>query len=255
MGESNPSGDLDTGAVSTSQVDKQDDGTVVAQSTTRVGLQIGPITLRGFESSAKVVRAPDGTTTPTAAFKFGAIRIAGVEIALTDRGLAIGTTILPIDALGTLTKSLAGQGTTVEVLPAAISKTQVLSAGLRIHTEQAIPGINKTGIVELTIGRAFASIEAKAAGGPTSAALDGPVPADLPVATPIADPSALSLPELAAPAAPTAPSPPSAPSVSGAQAIGIPLTPSTWAVYPVLLLAALVLLVGTFGSRWRRART
>ena len=251
MGETNLTGDLDTGAISDSRVHRSDDGAVVAESSTRVGLQIGPITIRGFESSARVVRTPEGETTPTSTFAFGVLRIAGIEIALTDKGIAIGPTVLPVGDLAALTRSLAGQGTTVEVLPAALSKTAVLSAGLRIRTEQVIPGIDRQGIVELTIGRSFASIEATAAAGPTPTDLDLGGSSD--VLGPVLG-GAPSLPVLAAPAAPTASGPPPAPSVSGSQLIGLPLTPSTWAVYPVLLLAAVVLLAGAFGSR-RRART
>lgn len=156
------------------------------------GFTTGPLTIGQSLAQAKMTQTPGSPPTKESSFTIGAIKIAGVEIAMTDKGFKVGDQAPPTADMGQLFGVLGQAGITVEYLPARQTETSIDSAGLRITRAGADPNGTQHKVA-LILGRVGASIQ-----GGTSPLLSGdtPVVADDPspapstagaTATPVAD--------------------------------------------------------------------
>ncbi len=251
------------GSFSTVSVSVEPDGTLVSRSGTLVDLTLGPIQLSGFEVTAKVERSPDGEVKRASNLRVSHLSLAGTPIGVTDHGLVVGSSALPLDALGAVSQMVSQGETTVQFLPVDETADSIRSAGLFIKTSLQLPVktslqlpvVNYPVDIGVTIGRAFAM--------GASSAFASPPPASL---TPI---GTLAETTGGFPAATVglgvAGGAPGATGEVGQHARGptapaqkvvrrLPMTASKWTFYPILFLAALVLLVATLGSRVRKER-
>jgi hypothetical protein len=158
------------------------------------GFTVGPLALGQSAASATLTQAPGQAPTKSSAFTVASFTIAGVQVAMTDKGFKLGDQTPPTADLGTLFGVLAQAGITVEFLPASETATSVDSAGMRITQAGTDPNGTEHRI-SLVIGRVGAAIQAS-----TLPVLDETVTpvVDVPTAQPA--PTSDSLP-VAAPAA------------------------------------------------------
>jgi hypothetical protein len=158
------------------------------------GFTAGPLALGQSTASATLTQAPGQAPTKTSAFTVASFTIAGVQIAMTDKGFKLGDQAPPTADLGTLFGVLAQAGITVEFLPASETATSVDSAGMRITQAGTEPNGTQHR-VSLVIGRVGAAIQ-----GSTLPVLDETVPPVVDVPSAGAAPPGDSLPA-ASPAA------------------------------------------------------
>jgi hypothetical protein len=122
------------------------------------GFTTGPLAIGQSLAHARMTQTPGSPPTRESSFTIGSIKIAGVEIAMTDKGFKLGDQAPPTADMGQLFGALAQAGITVEYLPARQTDTSIDSAGLRIT--RAGPDPNGTQHkVALILGRVGASIQ------------------------------------------------------------------------------------------------
>lgn len=256
FGETTTNATNEGGSVAEASVTVDDAGTVTARSAARFGLKIGPVSLRGIDASAQMVRTIDGHVTPTSTFAISSVDIAGVALQLTDKGLVLaGAPLLPVDAFTGLASALSIGQTKVEYLPATTTDDSITSAGLRITTSQMVDAIGHPVDIAYTIGNLYAAA--------TSTAFPTAV---VPSVGPIAPSAPLPLTGSAPTGSAFTPAPSARPSgnasIAGPVATpvsqstshrtGIPLSLSAWSFFPVLVLAGAVLVAGPMGTRLTR---
>ncbi|MDQ1487618.1 MAG: hypothetical protein QOJ23_132 [Actinomycetota bacterium] len=157
------------------------------------GFTTGPLAIGQSLAHAKMTQTPGSPPTRESSFTIGSIKIAGVEIAMTDKGFKLGDQAPPTADMAQLFGVLAQAGITVEYLPARQTETSIDSAGLKITRAGADPNGTQHKVA-LILGRVGTSIQ-----GGTSPLISGDttvVPPDNPspaasaagsAATPVAD--------------------------------------------------------------------
>ena len=254
-GETTTTG-IETGAFSTATVTAGSDGSVASESDTRIDLALGAIRLSGLESTASVLLGPDGKATHRSSLKVGTLSLGWITIGVTDQGLVLGALTLPLGGLlGGLGRMLSLGDTVVKFLPATETPDSILSAGLLITTSEQLPVVGHPAQVSITVGRAFAMASGSAVPPPAAASLSaGPGsergPASVPLAT---APPALSGDALPATFAPPPPAPVAAPAAPPRTVVRrLPMTVSSLTLYPIVVLAAVVVLASSLAYRVRK---
>lgn len=149
------------------------------------GFTTGPLALGQSLAQAKMTQTPGSPPTKVSSFTIGSIRIAGVEIAMTDDGFKLGDQAPPTTDMGQLFGALASAGITIEYLPARQTETSIDSAGLRITRAGADPNGTQHKVA-LILGRVSASITG---GNSPLVSADPPRVPDEPPASPAVAPS------------------------------------------------------------------
>lgn len=210
---------------------------VTARAGARVeGFSIGPLLRIGTVSaSATLTREADGDLNPSTSFSVGTITIGGIEVGLTDEGLALGTDTLPLLGVAPLLEQLRATGVGLRYLPSDSTANGVVSAGLELRYGTVVPGQGRVEVI-LTIGRVSASAQASnVVGGPSSTAT---APTELLPA----GAGSIAVPTVAPEGAPTAPS-------VAAQPVTLAAVPGDElrlaGLYLVLVAAASLLLGGS----------
>ena len=122
------------------------------------GFTTGPLAIGQSLAHARMTQTPGGPPTRESSFTIGSIKIAGVEIAMTDKGFKLGDQAPPTADMAQLFGVLAQAGITVEYLPARQTDTSIDSAGLRITRAGADPNGTQHKVA-LVLGRVGASIQ------------------------------------------------------------------------------------------------
>ena len=223
----------------------------VARSTAHVDLSTGGVTVSGVVATAEVRRSPSGTITKTSSLSIAGLSVGGVKIGVDNEGLTVLGTKVPLGAGGAV-DSLDVNGTKVSYLKPSSTSDSVLSPGLQIETMQQLPApVRAPAMIRFTLGRAFAQ------GGGVTAGFGGlPLPpvlsgvgsglgAGLTAAPGLAGGGSTSLSSSTAGTPPTLASAPTGPAAFLRSAAERPrLT-----FYPILALAASVLLAASLNSR------
>ena len=251
LGETTQSGSVAGGALSTASVTAESGGSVVSKAETQIGLTIGAISLTGLDATAQVTQAADGTITKTSSLQIAHLTVAGLPIGITDQGLEIGSTKVPIGGIDAVTKLFSIPGTQIQFIPQQSTADSVTSAALQIITSQKIPSINQTADVTLTVGNVVASANgslfSSSGSQPSSLTTSGISAGDLGSSVSTLGNSLLggSL-GFASPSASQAPTTQSQQgttrTVTRYSLVGVPLSISNGGLFPMLLLSGAILL-------------
>ena len=146
-----------------SSVEILDDGTVVARSSSSVGLlRVGMLEIAGFRSIATVTRAPNEEPKRESSMEIGRITVAGIPLKYDSEGYTIGEQRSG-DLLGPLVRDVFGAaGVTVEVLEPVENAEGIVAPGLRISTAYPVEQINSDAVVTVVLGQASAAATAQA---------------------------------------------------------------------------------------------
>jgi hypothetical protein len=141
----------------------RDDGTVVATGTTDLqSLTIGPLSL-GRVTSTATATLKDGAVQPTSSLHISALRIAGIDVAIDDKGLQLASVPVPLPIGSTLAGLLEAAGLDVRFMGAQTFDDAVIAPTLTITTK-VDTGIGvEPGTLTITIGGATATLT-----GPTA---------------------------------------------------------------------------------------
>lgn len=264
LGETATSGSVGGGAISTASVTQNPDGSVVSQAQTQMSLTLGGVTITGLESSATVTQAADGTVTKTSSLQVAHLNVAGIPIGITAQGLQIGSTTLGLGALAGITKLFSTPTTQIQYIPAVTTADSVTSAALEINLTQYVSSIGHDVDVSTLLGSVMASADSSLVTStlPPATTLPsiglGLTPSGSTLGSTLGD-GISSLPTSGPPLPTTsAPTSPSAAASLGATTktslVGIPLSVSTWSLFPILVLVGAFLLLAIFLGR-NRARS
>jgi hypothetical protein len=253
LGEAAQSGSLAGGATSTASVTAEPGGPVVSKAETQMGLTIGAISISGLDATAQVTQAPDGTITKASSLQIAHLTVAGLPIGITDQGLAIGSTTIPLGGIDSVTKLFAIPGTQIQFIPQQSTADSVTSAALQITTSQNIPSINQTADVTYTVGSVVASANGSLFSSPSTA--PGLLPSTGFLAGGIGSTTVTSLGDSLSGGSPNFVSSPTSsptPTASSPQStrgtvtryslVGVPLSISDGGLFPMLILCGALLL-------------
>ena len=135
-----------------SQVGRRD-GTGTAVARNRVsGITAGSVLEIGEVEAVASIRST-GTATPerTSSLRIEGMKVAGVAVTLTEKGLSAGQTVVTAPGTADVDKVLEQAGVSVRYLPASTSDSSVTSAALAITSKAAIPGRSPV-TVTVTLG-------------------------------------------------------------------------------------------------------
>lgn len=234
-------------------------GTVTSLGEARTRLAVGAFELNGSFSRAVVTVAPGGQVTKTSAFEASAIHLGDLVIGVTDEGLVAGPQNAPLDPARQVSQAITEAGVTVKFLPAVETADSILSSGLEISMERAIPNVGSArGVVSYIVGRTFAQANAAGfiggvgTGTPAVGADTRVTPAAVLPSTGVNRVDAAALPGAVAPAAiaGAAPGAASVPTVNIANASAA-LQPNLTEIsfYPILAAIVPILLLAAVGAR------
>jgi hypothetical protein len=142
------------------------DGSVSATAQTDVkGVDFGAgslLQIDGVQTSASASRASGAALHTSSKLSAANISIGGIGLSLTDQGLQVAGTSIPIPGIGStlasLLGSLASSGITLTYLPAKQLPDGVQSAALQVIEQQKVPGQGNV-VVTVTIGGVMATID------------------------------------------------------------------------------------------------
>lgn len=224
----------------------------VARSTAHTDVSSGGVVVSGVVATAEVRRSPSGTITKTSSLSIAGLSIGGVKIGVDNDGLTVLGSKVPV-GVGGAVDSLSVNGTKVTYLKPSASRDSVLSPGLQIETTQQLPApVRKPALIRLTLGRAFAQ------GGGASAGLGGiPLPPVLTGGTPTLGAGTGGLTTVpgmvgGGSAGLSTSTPGAPPTVAGsgpASFLRSAAEQPRLSFYPILALAAAVLLAASLNSR------
>lgn len=220
-------------------------GTISAESSSEVvGADFSGLLRMASVRSAMVAQIdPTGTLTLTPTLVFDGVTVAGQAVQITDKGLVIAGSPIPLPA-NPETDALKAVGITVRYIAASTDPDGqgMVAPGVEVAVAEPIPGGNGTGTVTYTFGRSYARVSGTPDAGP---------PPTFAVAPPTA-PSSSALSRLgSAPGTAPATAPPARQQVAGqTRASTAPLPGASIAnvsmasVYPALGFGAVVLAAG-----------
>lgn len=214
-----------------------------AESTTEEFSVAGVLSIGGVHSFA---RAATGAR-PSSDTEFSDVNVGGQEVGVTDKGLVLQGTDVPLPPDSTANALLKSAGVTVHYLAATTSPSSVVAPALAISAEQDVPSVGPT-TVTYVLGQASASAQGLAASTPLqlpsagAGAAPGAAPAAAPGSSSPATGSALGL---TGSRSDGGPSPQTAPAPTGPD--GVPsyqlaahAGPSSQSLYLVIAGGALV---------------
>jgi hypothetical protein len=241
-----------------------EDGSVVARAvSTTSPFAVGTLHLGTVTSEATTTVKPDGSTSRESHLDISSITVAGLSIALTDKGLTILGTTVPVPSLDALNAVLAPQHVKVSYVAARPTDHGVVSAALQITDVQMFPDVGASSVTYV-LGQDVAAIQGAVA---PSGGAPIPVVSGAPVDTSVIPPAAIAAPGTPVVAVPTAPPsggastpsrPAHAPVLAARHAAGLAAGQfSVFRFYGILAAAALAalglaLVFGGMGvrSRW-----
>jgi hypothetical protein len=161
-----------------SSIERRDDGSLVVESSGSMsGLRLGPIVIGSITSTARIVRAADGTVTKSSTFRAAAVQVGALSVDLTREGMSIGGTPVPAPVAATVNGALAAAGVHLQVLPKVETASTVVASGLELVRPQDFGPLG-TGTIRLILGQSSATLDS-AGIGPAPSAPGVDVPIDL----------------------------------------------------------------------------
>jgi hypothetical protein len=142
-------------SIATSQVTENPDGSATAEANDSIQVigisnlvQVGHVT-----AHAKVTIGPDGTITKSSELDLGSLTIAGIQVALTDKGLSLAGSGIPLSA-APISYLLSAAHIGLTCLPNTETAASIRSAGLAVTYTTNVPS---QGQVTLTVTYGLAS--------------------------------------------------------------------------------------------------
>lgn len=231
-------------------------GTVTSLGEARTRVVVGAFELNGSFSRAVVSVAPGGRVTKSSSFEASTIHLGTLVIGVTDKGLIAGPQNAPLDPAQQVSQAITEAGVTVKFLPAVETADSILSSGLEISMERAIPNVGSArGVVSYIVGRTFAQADAAgftagAGTGTPAVGVDsaGVAPGAALPATGVSGVDAAAVPGVIAPG--VTPGAASVPTVNIANASAA-LQPNLTEIsfYPILAAIVPILLLAAVGAR------
>ena len=229
-------------------------GVVTAQGeSTLEGLSFGGVLSIGrVHARVRVVSAPGAAPKKTSETEFGDVTVAGQQVGLTDKGLVLPGTTVPLPPDSTANAALSAAGVTVHYLAGYSAGPTAVAPGVAVSVVQDVPGAGRT-TVTYTLGQVSATAQAGgvASTGSVLPPVGSPQRPGLPLSsgtTAAAAPPVATAPGQALPAAaqppvaapqPGAPGPAvAAPAYRGA---GLTTGPSAVSLYAVVAIGAVVM--------------
>jgi hypothetical protein len=263
LGEFSSSGSLGAGAVSSASVTQNPDGSVQSKAETKISFTLGAVGLTGLDSSATVSQAADGTVTKTSSLQIGHLEVAGIPIGITNQGLQIGTTTLGLGGLSGITKLFSTPTTQIQYIPAVVTADSVTSAALEINTTQYVSSIGHDVDVSTLVGSVMASANSALVSSTVPPATTLPTiglglsPSSVAPTSTLGGVTPFTSPPVPQPTLPSSSA--AAPTTSlgtsvKTSLVGVPLSVTTWALFPMLVLCGAFLLLAIFLGR-KRARS
>lgn len=199
------------------------DVTATAHSSVESLSIAGVLSIGSVRASATAVRGADGVTEASSTFEVDGLTVAGLHLGLSDEGILLPGSSVPLLGTDGLSPVLDPLGITLEVLPQDEFDGGVRSRGLAITIPA--PGTLAQGRITLTLGRATAT-------STSAAALPEPALGSV-------DPGGATAPAPAAPRSPASPASVALPSGIGSTGPGA-ASPAAPVVSPVAVAAGAV---------------
>jgi hypothetical protein len=168
-------------------------------------VKVGPVSVAGFRSVAKVTRTSGGEPQRSSSMEFRALKVGDTPVGVRDGQFVVAGTTVPLSGFAPVQKALADAGVTLEVVQATRTDDGVVSPGIQITRTQPADAAGTRLIVRYTLGRALAAAKAEAGSGSPGLDLGGTTP-----------------PGLGSPTTPAAPAPSPAPGVTAPVAAASP---------------------------------
>lgn len=139
-------------------------GAVTADAeSTLEGLSVsGVLSIGRFHSSAHLVSTPGGALQRASDTEAADVTVSGQQVGVSDKGLVLPGTDVPLPPDSTANAVLSSAGITVHYLAASSSGSSVVAPGLSITVAHDVPGVGET-TVTYVLGQAAAT--AQSAGG------------------------------------------------------------------------------------------
>jgi hypothetical protein len=170
----------DAGAVGVSEAAASSrhaaDGTSVATAASRAeSIVIGEVLRIGGVVAKAEVTAPLGKKpVRTSELRVSEVRVVGQAVLVTEKGLVLPGTTVPIPRDSGLEKALADQGISVTYLAATETPDGIISAGLRVDQKRRYPELPEPVTVSYTFGRASAFAQGgEGEAAPSAVGVDG----------------------------------------------------------------------------------
>jgi hypothetical protein len=143
---------------------RADEGAVVATATNDIqALTVGPLQIGRVVSTATVT-VKDGQVVPSSELKISALKIAGIEVAIDDKGLQLASVPVPLPIGDTLATLMKAAGLDVRFMAAQTFDNAVIAPTLTISTT-VDTGIGvQPGTLTVTIGGATATLTGPSSG-------------------------------------------------------------------------------------------
>ena len=179
-------------------------------------VKVGPVSVAGFRSTAKVTRTPGGAPQRSSSMEFSAFKVGDTPVGVRDGQFVVAGTTVPLSGFAPAQKALADAGVSLEMVQATQTDDGVVSPGIQITRKQPAAAAGTTMIVRYTLGRALAAAKAEAGSGSGGLDLGGTTPPDFGSPTTSAAPAPAAAPaaDVPAPAAAAASVPMSASTVA-----------------------------------------
>jgi hypothetical protein len=137
--------------------------TSTAESTTE-GFSVAGVFSIGRVHSFARITSPVVTTKPASDTEFGDVIVGGQEVGVTDKGLVLPGTDIPLPPDSTANALLKSAGITVHYLAGTRTATSVVAPALSVSAGQDVPSVGET-TVTYVLGQASASAQAPGSGG------------------------------------------------------------------------------------------
>ncbi len=134
--------------------------TSTAESTVE-GFSVAGVFSIGRMHSYAQMSSPAAAHKPSSDTEFGDVRIGGQEVGVTDRGLVLPGTDVPLPPDSTANALLSSAGVTVHYLSGSTSPTSVVAPGLSVSVVQDVPTVGET-TVSYVLGQASVSAQTPA---------------------------------------------------------------------------------------------
>ncbi|MCU1693216.1 MAG: hypothetical protein JWM64_2307, partial [Frankiales bacterium] len=165
-------------------------GTATAKAETHAeSFSLGVLRIGAVDSTASVVAPDGGKRVRHSDLEVGGVTVAGHAVGVTEKGLVVAGTQVPLPDDAGVGKLLADQDIEVSVVAAEQTPDGVVSAGLRVTQVREVPSLPEPVEVSYLFGRATVGASGGAADGaaapvaaPAAPASAAAAPADAPAA-------------------------------------------------------------------------
>jgi hypothetical protein len=136
--------------------------TADAESTAEGVAVAGVLSIGRVHSHALMVSAPGKPVQRSSDTELADVTVAGQEVGITDKGLVLAGTDVPLPKDSTANATLSAAGITVHYLDAVKTPTSTVAPGLVVDVKQNVPGVGET-TVSLVFGQASATAQSSGA--------------------------------------------------------------------------------------------